>query len=124
MKKKILLIDDKKEFRRLTKIILSSEFDIETAENGLEALSLLQKGYFPDLIVCDLMMPELDGEQFIIQLKASGAFHQIPVIVLSSIDKSSERVRLMKAGAADYLIKPYNPEELLVRINHQLNISA
>jgi len=121
MKRKILVVDDKKEFRRLTKIILSSNYEIETAENGMDALAKLQKGYIPDLIVCDFMMPELNGEEFIIQLKTSGAFRDIPVIMLSSIDKSSEKARVLKNGASDYIIKPYNPEELLARISIRIN---
>lgn len=116
MEKLILVIDDKPEFRKLTKMALSREYKVETAENGLQALAMLQKGVRPDLIVSDLMMPEVNGEEFITQLKSSGTFNDIPVIVLSSIDKSSERARLLKTGAADYMIKPYNPEELLARI--------
>lgn len=120
MKKKLLLIDDKQEFRRLTKIILSKDFEITTAENGMQALISMQKGAIPDLIVCDVNMPELDGEQFVKQLKASGMFQHIPIIMLSSNDKSADKISLMKAGADDYLTKPYNPEELMLRINYKL----
>ncbi len=120
MKKKILIIDDKSEFRRLTKAILVNKYDVESAENGLEALSLLQNGLMPDLIVCDLMMPELGGKGFVEQLKSSGAFKNIPVIILSSIDKSDEKIQLINLGANDYLEKPYNPAELLARIENLL----
>jgi len=120
MKKKILIIDDKSEFRRLTKAILVNKYDVESAENGLEALSLLQNGLMPDLIVCDLMMPELGGKGFVEQLKSSGAFKNIPVIILSSIDKNEEKIQLINLGANDYLEKPYNPAELLARIENLL----
>ncbi len=116
MKKKILIVDDKTEFRRLTKTILSRDYEVETAENGLNALALLQGGYMPDLIVTDLLMPVLGGKDFVDQLKTSGAFKDIPIIVLSSIDKSDEKIKLLNLGASDYLEKPYNPAELLVRI--------
>jgi DNA-binding response OmpR family regulator len=120
MKKKILIIDDKTEFRRLTKSVLISKYDVEGSENGIEALSLLQSGYRPDLIVCDLMMPVLGGKDFVEQLKSSGAFKDIPVIILSSIDKSDEKIKLINLGASDYLEKPYNPAELLARIENLL----
>jgi DNA-binding response OmpR family regulator len=120
MKKKILIVDDKTEFRRLTKTILSNNYQVESAENGVEALSLLQNGYMPDLIVSDLMMPVLGGKDLVDQLKASGAFKHIPIIILSSIDKTDEKIKLIKMGADDYLEKPYNPSELLVRIEKLL----
>ena len=120
MKKQLLIVDDNEEFRRLVKIFLSKEYDVESFENGMQALAFLQKGILPDLIVSDLNMPELDGKTLLDQLKSSEVFKHIPVIILSSIDKSSERVELIKSGASDYLIKPFNPEELNVRIENQL----
>lgn len=120
MKNKILIVDDKSEFRRLTKTILSSKYMVETAENGVEALKILQSGDLPDLIVTDLMMPVLGGKDFVEQVKTSGAFSHIPVIVLSSIDKSDEKIKLINLGANDYLEKPYNPAELMARIENLL----
>jgi len=120
MEKTVLLVDDKREFRNLMKIYLSRKYKIETAENGLHALTVLQNGLFPDLIVCDLMMPEVDGLSFVKQLKASGAFKHIPVIILSSIDTSSTKIELLKFGASDYMIKPVNPAELEIRIENLL----
>jgi DNA-binding response OmpR family regulator len=121
MKKRILFIDDKHEFRRLVKIILNKNYSVETAENGLQALSLLQNGHIPDLILCDISMPELDGQHFLKQVKKSGAFRSIPFIMLSSIDKSSTRVDMLKAGANDFMVKPFNPDELIARINNTLS---
>ncbi|MBP6609767.1 MAG: response regulator transcription factor [Paludibacter sp.] len=120
MKKKVLIVDDKSEFRRLTKTILSSNYLVESAENGEEAISMLQTGYIPDLIVSDLMMPVMGGKELVAQLKASGAFSSIPIIILSSIDKSDEKIKLIKLGADDYLEKPYNPDELVARIEKLL----
>jgi len=116
MKRKILVIDDKDEFRILTKTILSSKYDVESADNGINALSILQSGYIPDLIISDLLMPVLGGKDFLEQIKSSGAFKEIPVIILSSIDKSEEKIKLINLGASDYLEKPYNPAELMARI--------
>ncbi|MFP4288185.1 MAG: PleD family two-component system response regulator [Bacteroidales bacterium] len=120
MKAKILLVDDKNEFRTLLKVMLEKEFEIRDAFNGANALEVLNDGFEPDLIVTDLMMPDVDGKSFVTQLKSSGLYKDIPVIVLSSIDKSMEKIELLKLGAEDYLIKPFNPSELLVRIENVL----
>lgn len=124
MKNKILLVDDKEVFRTVVKLILSKKYDVKTAENGLQALELLKHGYIPDAIVSDLMMPEADGRTLLRQIKSNLALNHIPVIILSSIDKSSERVNLMRSGAGDYLIKPFNPEELEIRIENLLKKTA
>lgn len=123
MKKRVLLVDDKGEFRRLVKIFLSKNYEVETAENGLQALALLRNGYLPDAIVSDLIMPEVDGKVLVEQLKASGMFQHIPIIILSSIDKSAEKIELIELGAGDYLVKPFNPMELKVRIERLLKIA-
>jgi DNA-binding response OmpR family regulator len=116
MKKKVFIVDDRSEFRKLTRMFLINKYDIETADDGIQGMALLQKGYLPDLIVSDLMMPNLDGAGFLKQLKSSDSFKNIPFIILSSIDKSQEKVKLIRLGADDYLEKPFNPAELLVRI--------
>lgn len=117
MKRKILLVDDKSELRRLLSIYLSGQFDVSTAASGLEALQMLENGYTPELIVTDLNMPDVDGKTLVNQLKSSGFFKAIPIIVLSSESQSKNKIELIESGVDDYLIKPFNPLELLVRIN-------
>lgn len=124
MKNKILIVDDRNEFRRLTKTILESKFEVEGAENGIDALAKLQSGYLPDLIVTDLLMPVLGGSDLVEQLKISGVWKDIPIIVLSSVDKSEEKIKLIKLGVNDYLEKPYNPAELLARIENILKVKG
>lgn len=123
MKKKILLVDDKKEFRTLLKIILQDKFNVTTVSDGLEALSVLQTGYLPDLIISDLVMPKVDGLALAKQINSSEEYKHIPVFILSSISESKSKVELFENGVADYLEKPFNPEELKVRINRLLNAS-
>lgn len=112
MKKKVLLIDDIKEFRALVKIFLSEKFEVVTAKDGMEALAYLENGMKPDAIVTDLMMPRLDGYQLISRLKNDDQFKDIPVIVLSNIDKHKDREELARTGICGYLIKPFSPNEL------------
>ncbi len=121
MKKKILLIDDIKEFCALVKIFLSSHYEVITARDGLEALSLLENGLVPDVIVTDLMMPRLDGYQLISRLKNNEPFKKIPVIVLSNVDKKQDKDELTRKGIYGYLNKPFSPDELKDNLSQMLN---
>ena len=118
--KKILIIDDKPSLSRLVVQFLNKSYELTTREDGLQALAWLQEGNIPDLILTDLQMPHLDGFEFISRVKESGFFRDIPVVVLSSRDSSNDRIRCLKMGAEDYLVKPFNPEELQVRIERIL----
>ncbi len=112
MKKKILLVDDIKEFRTLVKLILSGNYDVVTAADGQDALNKIQKGLSPDVIVTDLMMPGIDGFQLINKIKSGKDSCKIPVIVLSNMDGAEERKSLKKQGISSYIIKPFNTDEL------------
>lgn len=107
---------------KLLEQILKSKYKVDTMINGREALEWLYSGNIPDLIVADLRMPELDGFEFIRLIRESGYFADIPLIVLSGEESSSERIRCLKLGANDYLIKPFNPEELSLRIENLLRL--
>lgn len=120
MKKKILVIDDEKTIRVLLENYLKKEYEVITKSDGEEGLNWLQEGNFPDLIVVDIQMPNLDGYEFIKNVRASGYFKEIPMIMLSGIESSAEKVKTLKMGANDYIVKPFNPEELAVRIELHL----
>lgn len=120
MKKKILIIDDEKSIRILLKNYLQKDYEVIAKENGEEGMAWLQQGNLPDLIVADIQMPKMDGYEFIQNIRASGYFKEIPLIMLSGIESSSEKVKALKMGANDYVIKPFNPEELAVRIELHL----
>jgi len=112
MKKKILLVDDIKEFRTLLKVILSGNYEVITAEDGEQAIGLMESGLEPDVIVTDLMMPRMDGYQFISRVKGNTPYSKIPIIVLSNVDKNEKRKRLKDTGICSYLNKPFNTAEL------------
>lgn len=117
MKKRVLLIEDTSEMQSILKSFLSKEYDVQIAANGLDAMLELHKGNLPDVIITDLQMPEMNGRDFLEQLKLSGSFSHIPVIVLSNNQESEQRIDLLQMGAEDYITKPFNPQELLVRLN-------
>lgn len=122
MKKKVLIVDDKKEMQKMLSIYLGRNFEVRVANNASEALLIMHKGLMPDIILSDINMPELDGYGFVDQLKSSGFFKNIPVIMVTSEDDSAKRIELLKKGISDYLIKPFNPEELAVRVSNALTL--
>lgn len=119
--KKILVVDDKPAISRLIVQFLKNTYEVETKEDGFEAMTWLQEGNFPDLILTDLEMPNMNGMELISRVKESGYFSDIPMVVLSSKDSSSDRINCLRMGAEDYLMKPFNPEELLIRIERILS---
>jgi len=121
MKKKILIIDDELSIRMLLENFLSKTYDVVTKVDGQEGIKYLEEGNIPDLIVADIQMPNLDGQEFLKQIRSSGFFKHIPIIVLSGIESSQERIKLLKMGADDFIVKPFNPEELSIRIENILN---
>lgn len=116
MKKKILVVDDELSIRLLLENYLGKSYEVTTKSDGMEAMKWLQDGNLPDLIVADIQMPNLDGIQFIAQIRASGFYKEIPLIMLSGIESSQEKIKCLKMGANDYVVKPFNPEELSLRI--------
>jgi len=116
MKKKILIIDDKESIAKIISIYLSPDFDLVWFENPIKAIAWLQEGNIPDLIISDIKMPEMRGDEFLHFLKSSEIFKYIHVIMLSGEDSTTERIRLLSEGADDYILKPFNPLELKVRV--------
>lgn len=116
MKRKILLIDDKVSIAKVVSIYLAKDYDFTYCENPIKAIEWLHDGNIPDLIISDIRMPEMMGDEFLLYMKKNELFKSIPIIMLSSEESTSERIRLLEVGAADYILKPFNPLELKVRI--------
>ncbi|MCF0195877.1 MAG: response regulator transcription factor [Bacteroidaceae bacterium] len=116
MKKSILILDDKEPIAKVLTFYLSTEFNVSWQPDGLMAIKWLQEGNQPDLIITDIKMPNMRGDEFLEWLKQEELFKSIPVIMLSSEDSTSERIKLLEMGASDYIVKPFNPMELKLRI--------
>ena len=114
--KRILIIDDKETIATIITYYLSSEFETIWFGNPIKAIAWLQEGNIPDLIISDIMMPEMRGDTFLKFIKSSDLFKSIHVLMLSGEDSTSERIRLLSEGADDYIVKPFNPVELKVRV--------
>ena len=106
-KKKVLIVDDKDQIAKILYVYLQGDYDCHYKPNPLAAIQWLLEGNIPDLIISDIRMPEMRGDELL---------RGIPVIMLSSEDSTSERIRLLEEGAEDYIVKPFNPLELKIRI--------
>ena len=115
-KPKVLLVDDKEQIAKILFHYLESEYACYYVQNPVEAIKWLQEGNMPGLIISDIRMPEMRGDEFLYYLKHNELFRNIPVVMLSSEDSTTERIRLLEEGAEDYIVKPFNPMELKVRI--------
>jgi DNA-binding response OmpR family regulator len=120
MRNKIFAIDDESSIRFIIENTFKKDFEIETFHNGEQALVAMQTGDIPDLIICDIEMPTMDGFEFIKQIRASGFFDDIPLLMLSGKESSDDRIKCFETGADDYIIKPFNPKELLARVKRRL----
>jgi DNA-binding response OmpR family regulator len=116
MKKKILVVDDELSIRMLLENFLSEDYEVVSKENGYEALNWLQEGNEANLILVDIDMPMLNGYELTETIRKQPGMLRVPVIMLSSKQKSADRIRSFTAGADDYIQKPFNPEELMIRI--------
>jgi two-component system, OmpR family, KDP operon response regulator KdpE len=112
-KTSILLVDDEERILNFLKAKLKSTgYEVIIASNGIEALQQI-KGKEPDVMVLDVMMPKMDGFETLKELRT---FSSIPVIMLSGRGEDSDKIKGLGMGADDYLSKPFNPDELVVRI--------
>jgi DNA-binding NarL/FixJ family response regulator len=118
--KRLLLIDDDPNLILLVKDYLEFRgYEVITAENGREALEVLEKD-IPDMIICDVMMPEMDGYTLVKQLREDQRTNWIPVLFLSAKGQSQDRVKGLNIGADVYMVKPFEPEELVAQVESSL----
>ena len=117
----ILVVDDEQQITRVLKTTLSSHgYGVRVAGDGVEALQIM-KDWFPDLIITDLRMPNLDGLQLCEHVREQS---QVPIIVLSVRGEERIKVDALDAGADDYVTKPFNVNELLARVRASLRRAA
>lgn len=119
---KILVVDDLLEnLRLLSNLLLTKGYDVRKAPDGAMALSNVPR-FRPDLILLDIMMPDMDGYSVCQQIKANPESRDIPVIFLSALDLTFDKVKAFEVGAADYINKPFHPAEVLARVKNQLRL--
>ena len=116
----LLLVDDAPNNIILLNDIFRDEFKIRAAPNGAKALHLAQQEPKPDLILLDIMMPDMDGFEVCRRLKADPATAAIPVIFISAISEEADEIKGFELGAVDFIAKPINPPVVLTRVHTHL----
>ena len=111
-----LVVEDDKNIAYLLQFILTREgFQVSAAVDGREALAMIDSAPIPSLVLLDIMLPYMDGFQLITHIRAKPAWRDVPILVLTSRSQERDLVRALDAGANDYLVKPFQPGELLAR---------
>ena len=122
-KKKILVVDDNEAQLISVRLMLEEEYNVTTFGSGKEALDHLVKGYFPNLILLDILMPHMDGWETFNRLKAISFLKEVPIVFVTSLDGVSEKERAFEIGAADYILKPLVKSDMLNKIKNIIDKS-
>jgi len=118
----ILVVEDHNSIRMVQGMFLGNYYDVVTKKDGLDGMIWMSQGNIPDLIVLDLMMPRLNGIEFLINMKSSGIFSPIPVIIVSGDEDKAIINQCYDYGIADYLVKPFSPKKLQEKIESVFSI--
>ncbi len=113
----ILVIDDEITIRKLLLGYLNKSYNVVAMENGEDAMIWIQQGNIPDLIISDINMPKMNGLEFVKNIRASGLFKFIPMLMLSSDEESKTRIEFYKHRVKNFITKPFNPEEIKVLVD-------
>lgn len=119
-KRTLLVVDDNEDMRAFLSSILGTEYRIVTAGDGKEAVTEIEKNN-PDMVITDLMMPNMDGLELTNYIKQSPDLNHIPVVLLTAKSAIESRLEAMKDGADDYVTKPFEPEYLRARVRNLIN---
>jgi diguanylate cyclase (GGDEF)-like protein len=121
---KILIVDDEPDIRDVLRITLEDEkYEVYEAGNGEEAIAFIQKK-LPDLVLCDYKMPRMDGREFCRVIKKDILLRHLPVIMVTGKGEITDKVDGIEAGADDYIVKPFEPKELIAHIRMLLRRSG
>ena len=112
---RVLLADDNAEMRSFIRRLLAQHYDVEVVADGRAALEAMRR-HRPNLVITDLVMPNVDGIALVKAVRADESLRTLPVIVVTERGELDSRVEGLEAGADDYLIKPFSPRELLARV--------
>jgi len=115
--KKILIVDDSEFYLEIAKDILESKYEIIMAKSGNEALAHLSKGFIPNLILLDIIMPVLDGWEAFNLIKGISLLAEVPIVFFTSLDNEDDLKRAHSLGAADVITKPFENRDFLHRID-------
>ncbi|MBI4422267.1 MAG: response regulator transcription factor [Elusimicrobia bacterium] len=116
MATKVLVVDDEEDYRVIIRDVLGEAgFDVRLAKDGEEGLQALD-AFQPEVVLVDWMMPRLDGQGFVSALRAKPAFKALPIIMLTVKQTSDDELEALHFGVDDFIVKPFQSENLLARI--------
>lgn len=121
MKKLILIVDDVPENIKILEGFLKNDYDMKAAKSGIAALKIAQK-FTPDLILLDIVMPDMDGYETCQKLRVNPVTRDIPVIFVTSNTEANQIAKGFEVGGVDYITKPFNPQELKARVSNHLSM--
>jgi two-component system, chemotaxis family, chemotaxis protein CheY len=113
----ILTVDDDPAIRLLLQKILGSAYTVEPKQDVAAAFAWLAEGNMPDLIICDINLPGMNGSQFLANIRRSGLYRDVPMIMLSSMTHAEAGKEILAQGARAYLEKPFDPVSLLATVS-------
>jgi DNA-binding response OmpR family regulator len=120
-KPRILIVEDDPRIAYLVGYLLQREgYETETAADGKTAVERVEQGPPPSLVLLDIMLPYVDGFQILERLRASESWKDVPVVLLSAKNQERDVVRALELGASDYVQKPFQPRELVARVQRLL----
>ncbi len=117
----IYIVDDNLMMREFLKTYFMKEYDVKVFSSGEEALTFMKPNRVPDLLMLDYELEGMSGSDTMKSLKASGFYKDIPVIFLSGKQKSDIRINCLKEGAKDFILKPFNPVELSLKVKQHIS---
>lgn len=120
-RKQILTVEDDSSVRMLLEYLLRGSYNVRVQKDGMEGMVWLENGNTPDLILLDTEMPRLNGFEFLKNIRKSGFYRDIPVIMLVNTENSDNIINFLHQGATDILMKPFNPKDLFEKIDNILN---
>ena len=121
-RQKVLIVDDQPENVQMLMQALKVDHALVAARNGEKALQLAEREPQPDLILLDVMMPEMDGYEVCARLKADAATREIPVIFITALSEAADEAKGLSLGAVDYITKPFNPDLVRARVRNHLEL--
>lgn len=110
---RILVVEDNSDMVRLLSTSLDQYYQVNAASDGQSAIAFLDANPLPQLIICDVMMPQMDGFQFIEFVKSNTAYASIPIVIQTAVANAIDKQKALRLGVSKYLIKPYEEEQLL-----------
>lgn len=113
----LLIVDDEPALRLLLNQFFQKNFNIVTLDGGFACLKYLEEKDEPQVLIIDLNMPDMSGVDVIKKIRSNPNWDKLAILVLSSAESSKDRINCLNSGADDFVIKPFNPEELNARIN-------